>query len=196
MGVEGNIGFSPSQILKLEGRGDLDVLFDSGKLYKGVDGGSTDYTARQWRLKGEGDAGLVLGNSDLSLMPFVGLGYRIWSWSSPDPDNFTHIESWSAVYGLVGVRGDVQIDNVKLYGRAAAQIPVTEIVSVSGYQKDIELHSTTMIEAELGVVTGRLLLGLWGEWFKYHSDNSSINVTSYTEDIRIAAVGAKIGLTF
>jgi hypothetical protein len=195
VGVEGTLGFSPSHILKLEGRCDIDTLFDSGKLYTGVAGGSTDYTGRQWRLKGEGDAGLVLGNSDLSIMPFAGFGYRIWSWSDPNPD-FTHIDSWSAVYGLVGVRGDVQIDNAKLYGRFAAQIPVRETVSTEGYDKDIELHSTSMVEAELGMVTGRLLLGLWGEWFKYHSDNSYINETSYTEDIRIATIGVKIGLAF
>lgn len=205
VGVEGVVGFSPAHSLKLEGRGTFDVLFDKGKLYADVAGESMDFTATQLRLKGEGDVGVVLGNSDLSLMPFIGLGYRSWSWHKPDPD-FLHIDSWSATYGLIGARADVQIDSVSLYGRVAAQIPVKETISIEGYDMTLEYNSTTMVEAELGVVVGRLLLGLWGEWFKYSYEDSSsvnltvnsssVNATGYTEDITMTAIGAKIGVTF
>lgn len=208
VGVEGILGFSPSPIptLRLEGRGALDVLADSGKLYTDSAGEHMDYTATQWRFKAEGDAGLVLGNPKLSLMPFAGLGFRMWSWGDPSPD-FLHVESWSAIYGSFGARGDVQVGSARLYGRVAAQVPVKETVSIEGHENDLEYDSTTMIEAELGMVTGRLLLGLWGEWLRYSSDNSSsinyssddsssISLTGLSEDIVITTVGAKIGVAF
>lgn len=206
VGVEGAYGFSSSHIprLELEGRGALDVLFDSGKLYTNSAGESTDYTATQLRLKAEGDAGLVLGNSNLSLVPFVGLGYRIWSWDDPNPD-FLHVESWSAAYGLVGIRGNVQISSAKLYGRVAVQLPVKETISAEGFDENLKYNSTTMVEAELGLVVGRLLLGLWGEWFTYSADRSSVinydsdnstslHLTSVAEDFTMSTIGVKIGV--
>jgi hypothetical protein len=208
VGVEGNAGFTPSLIpkLRLEGRGALDILFDSGKLYADYSDTSTDYTATQLRLKAECDAGLVLGNSNLNLMPFAGVGYRTWSWDDPDPD-FPHVSSWSAVYGLVGIRGDVKIRNAKLYGKVALQIPFKETISAEEFEENLDYNSTSMVEAELGLVAGKLLLGLWGEWFTYSSDrtssinydsnnSSSLNITSVSEDFTMTTLGVKIGFAF
>ena len=195
VGVEGTVGFLASDSLKLECRGVFDVLFDSGTLYADSAAG-TDYTATQLRLKGEGYAGWIIGNTNLSVMPFVGLGYRTWSWSDPDP-TFPHIETWSAVYGLVGARGDVQFGSAKVYGRIAVQIPVKDTVTAEGYERTLEHNSTTMVEAELGMVAGRLLLGLWGEWFNYSSDNlPSVDFIGYAEDVTITTIGVKIGAAF
>lgn len=196
IGVEGTLGIKPSEMLTLEARGALDFVAEEGTIYSGAQGGygDTEYTQNQIKFKGEGVAGLVLGNADASLTPFAGLGLRVWSWGEPDPE-FLYIESWSAVYGVVGVRGDAKLGQSKLYGRVAVQIPFKETVSVEGYEEDLEDGTTSMVEAELGLIAGRLVLALWGEWFTYSDDYESYQ-SSFGEDITVTAVGAKIGVAF
>ena len=194
IGVEGTLGLKPAEILILEARGAIDIIPESGTVYSdgfGVPQG-TDYTITQVRFKGEGTAGLNLGNNSAHLMPFGGLGFRVWSWGDPDPALFV-IESWSGLYGVIGLRGDVLLGNTELYGRIAVQLPLKETVSVEGYEEDLEDDTTAMIEAEVGFISGKLIIALWGEWFEYSADYSTTQY-NFGEDITAGAVGVKLGI--
>lgn len=196
IGIEGRLGLTPSP-LYFELNGYVDGISGRGTIKGGsMSGNDLDYKDSGARGKLEADAGLRIGNSDISLTPFVGLGVRTWYWGDPDP-NFLHIESWTALYGAVGFRVDAKIGETKFFGRCAIQPSFKETVSVEGEHEDLDRNTTIMGDAEIGVVIGRFRLGAFGELFRYKNDKpSAINETVFSEDIKTATFGGTIGINF
>ena len=196
IGVEGRLGLKPSP-LYLELNGYIDGISERGTFYGGdANGRDLDYTGSGIRMKLEADVGLRIGNSDISLTPFVGLGVRSTRWGDPDP-NFLHIESWTGYYCALGFRFDANIDKAKLFARCAIQPSLKETVSIEGEDADLDKKTTVMGDAELGIVIGHFRISAFGELFRYDSDRATaIDRTASSEQIKIATFGGTIGVNF
>lgn len=146
------------------------------------------------------------------LKPYVGIGAREWqrnldkslSESKVGPHGYT--ETWTTVYGLVGLGGGVQLGRRwEIFGNFALKIPVDNRqhvdLSENGGPSDIELEpgKKLSIFAEAGVNYRLLSLSLFVETLKF-SESAKVpidyGVSMYQPDSSATIVGAKLGIHF
>ncbi len=194
VGGQLDIGLPLAGPLSLNGLGILDLAYGSGTHQLPEDGPeSTDFDEALARLKLQGTLAIDIPIDHLILTPFAGLGLRYWNWGDPEP-NFRHIESWSAFYGVVGLRGEIRTKGATIFSQVDIQLPFSETISVEGNEYDFEDDDeTTMVTAEAGLNMKKTRISLFGEFFTYKNDTQSANIGS---EINKNTFGARIGYTF
>lgn len=188
IGGQLDLGIPVSSYISLNGLGVLDLAYGSGEYHQ-----NTDFNEALARLKLQGTAAFNIPIDQLVLSPFAGLGLRYWKWGDPDP-NFLHIETWTALYGVLGFRGEVRSERLTLFGQADIQIPFSETISVEGSNYDFKsADETFMLTAEAGMIIQNITISLFGEFFTYNNDAETGGIGS---EINKTTLGAKLGIVF
>jgi hypothetical protein len=158
--------------LYLLGQGSVDVAYGT---YSEPGIGTEDFDQDLIRVKLQGALAYDIALGQLKLDPFAGLGYRYWKRGSGDGMT-PYIETWTAAYAVLGVRGEIKLADRALFGQIDGQIPISEQISMgSTLGTDYTFSSqdkSSMVNVEFGIKGDRLSLSLFGEFYSYSKDQS------------------------
>ena len=182
-------------VISIDGLGSFDLADGNYSETEDI----ADFNQTLARLKLQAALALNLPIDQLVISPFAGIGLRYWY--RGEGDGITpYIETWEAVYGVIGIRGEIKTGQNALFGQIDAQLPLNEkITTDSTLGLDYEFGSgdkTSMITAEAGVKNSKCSVSLFVEAFKYSNDYSQPLGLGLGDEITSTTIGGRLGFIF